>query len=124
MVDEFGNERFIEMCDGCGSVQSVRAPDVYWDGEPEHGLANDPSTGQARVFGSKGEKAAYLREHNLTEAGDRERGGFKSYGGPRSVDRKLNREIVRKSLAEVKSWGQEFRKEAFLKIKKESEGWR
>lgn len=63
-----------EYCDRCGQVPSVAHADVYFDGKEEHGLADDPATGRPRVFGSRNEKARYLREHNLSEAGDKVRG--------------------------------------------------
>ena len=97
-------------------------PDVYWDGKPEHGLADDPITGKPRVFGSRAEKAQYLRDHNLQEAGDRQ-GGSPLTPRPMEVSdfgqAPVDRESALKALHHVRQMGQDVRRQAYLKIVKE-----
>jgi hypothetical protein len=107
-----------EYCDRCGEVSSVAAPDVFWDGKEEHGLADDPATGRPRVFGSKGEKARYLRERNLSEAGDRVNGAPPSAASLESGrDRGMSAE---QALRIVSQMGRDVRRQEFNRIMKES----
>ena len=99
-----------EICDKCGDAPTVFCPDVYFDGKPEHGLADDPNTGKPRVFNSKGEKARYLREHNLVE------GWHKTEQKQESA-----RVSAERALAEVRKMGAEFKRQEFLRIKKHFE---
>lgn len=101
-------------CKDC-TTSKPSVPDVYWDGKPEHGLADDPITGQPRVFLSKGQKAHYLKERGLQEAGDRVR------GGPVMLHREQNKQVnnreqVKKALAEVKKMGRDYRRQEYLRI--------
>lgn len=104
----------------CRSCRTPKAnvPDVYWDGKPEINLADDPNTGKPRIFSSKAEKAEYLKEHGLIEAGDRK------HGAPLSMIQEQNqkfdsREEVRKALQKVKSMGRDVRRQEYLKLTKE-----
>jgi len=106
-VDDF------EYCDRCGEFSSRALPDVYWDGKPEHGLADDPVTGKPRVFSSKMEKARYLKERGLVE------GWAKN---PTDV-RKNGREEAISALKEVSKWGKDYRRQQFLRIKRGSESF-
>jgi len=112
----FGKD-LIRFCKGCRNV-SVSFPDVYWDGKPEENLADDPLTGRPRVFSSKGEKAAYLKEKGLREAGDRVNG---SYILNKHVPRETNdRHEVRTALKKVRDMGIDVRRQAFLKLMKQA----
>jgi hypothetical protein len=91
---------------------TVKVHDVYWDGKEEHGLADGPD-GKPRVFGSKGEKAAYLKERGLVEAGDRIRGSFPTVEEPPKVD---SRAAVREALRKVAQTPAHKRREEFLRI--------
>lgn len=111
-----------EYCDRCGDMPATVIPDVYWDGTEEHGLADDPKTGKPMVFSSKGEKARYLKEHHLIEAGD------KIHGSNPSILREMRdmrdehvaRETALQALATVRQMGGIARREAIQKILKES----
>lgn len=101
----------VEFCDRCGSFSSDALPDVYWDGTPEHGLADDPVTGKPRVFGSKLEKAAYLKSRGLVEG----------WNQKSSENKQDSMESVKKALSEVSKWGKEYRRQEFNRIKKSTE---
>lgn len=116
--DKYLKEK-IETCDRCGDAPAVTVPDVYWDGKPEHGLADDPVTGKPRVFASRAEKAAYLKERGLVEAGDRTGGAFRTPGMAEGVDRR-DPEIARRALAKVAQMGQDVRRQEYYRILKES----
>lgn len=108
-----------EYCDRCGDMPSVGVADVYWDGSPEHGLADDPKTGQPMVFSSRGEKARYLRDNNLIEAGDKVR------GAPPSILNQPQRHedsrvMAEQALAHVRQMGSDYRRQEYLRIKKQS----
>lgn len=106
-----------ESCDRCGEVPSVGVADVFWNGGEEHGLADDPATGRPRVFGSKGEKAAYLRSRNLSEAGD------KFHGAPPSVTSAESRQSgldAQQAIRLVRSMGADVRRREFNRIMKEA----
>lgn len=82
-------------------------------------MADDPKTGKPIVFGSKAEKAAYLKAHGLKEAGDRIGGAPATVLG-HSVPRDNPREAAMKALAEVGKMGKAYRRQEFLRIQKES----
>lgn len=103
-----------EYCDRCGSVQTPWVPDVFWDGRPEINLADGPD-GKPRVFGSKGEKALYLRERGISEAGDSHHGAPWKPTGPAPVN---GREEVRKALAEVRKMSPDYRRQKYLQMLK------
>lgn len=91
---------------------------MFFNGKPEEGLADNPLTGKPRVFSSKGEKAAYLRERGLVEAGDRH------HGAPMQIHQNQNRKTdsrheVMMALKKVREMGQDNRRQAYLKIVKE-----
>lgn len=109
-----------EYCDRCGDFGKTTVHDVYWKpGFEEHGLADDPNTGKPIVFGSKGEKAAYLKAHGLKEAGDRMGGAPATVLG-HSVPQDNPREAAIQALAEVKKMGKDYRRQEFLRIQRES----
>lgn len=111
--------RGFECCDRCAHLSVSGVPDVYWDGGPEHGLADDPRTGQPRVFASKREKAAYLKAHGLQEAGDRIRGANPSIlrqAGPRENPR----DDAMKALSHVRQMGADVRRQEMNRILRES----
>lgn len=108
VVQSGKNAKTFRYCKSCRSG-TIEAPDVYWDGKEEHGLADDPVTGKPRVFLSRGQKAAYLKERGLSEAGDR------YHGAPATMettkkDSRQSRELVRSALREVKTYGREYRR--------------
>lgn len=107
-----------ETCDICGDPGSAELHDVYWDGKPEINLADDPGTGKPRIFGSKNEKARYLRERGIVEAGDRHHGAFVS-GLGQSAPR--DEHAARKAIAQVKAMHPAQRREAILRIIKTAE---
>ena len=116
--NEQGEIVTLECCDRCGQTGSAFVPDVYWDGKPEINLADDPVTGQPRTFASKGEKARYLQERGLCEAGD------KFHGAPfTGVTTKTNnnREIVRNAIKWAKGLGIDQRRQELLKIQRAAE---
>lgn len=118
--DKYLQEK-IECCDRCGNAGAAGLPDVYWDGKPEHGLADDPVTGQPRVFSSKREKAQYLRDRNLVEAGDRVRGSHVTAGSQDvSVGSRGHSDVARRALHKVSQMGRDFRRQEYLRIVKES----
>lgn len=109
----YGIKRYCKSC----RTPSPGVPDVYWDGKPEINLADDEHTGKPRVFLSKGQKAAYLKEKGLSEAGDR------IHGAPVQIDNsgpKVDgRHEVRKALQHVKNMGSDRRRQEYLRIMKE-----
>lgn len=93
---------------------------MFWDGKPEENLADDPVTGKPRVFFSKAEKAAYLKERGLREAGDR------LHGAPAELWRNQNqipktdtRHEVKMALKKVQEMGRDRRRQEYLRIQKE-----
>lgn len=103
-------------CADCRRPKSF-VPDVYWDGKPEHNLADDPITGKPRIFSSKGEKATYLRERGLQEAGD------PVHGAPLSLSNQKHetdsRSQVRDALRRVQEMGKDRRRQEYLRIIKQ-----
>lgn len=98
----------------------VYVPDVYWDGKPEENLANDSITGQPRVFSCKSEKAAYLKERGLMEAGD------KVHGAPVQLHQNQNRKQdtrpqVQEALRKVMQMSPDYRHQEYLRIMKNNE---
>jgi hypothetical protein len=113
--NEKGEREYFEVCNACGGIGNAYVADVFWDGSPEHGLADDPKTGQPRVFGSKSEKARYLKENFLEEAGD------KIHGAPPSILREQGRREDPKAsalaaLKQVREMGFDQRRRALNKI--------
>lgn len=119
MIVSADGKRISRMCKSCRSG-NIFAPDVYWDGKPEEGLADDPVTGKPRVFFSAGQKAQYLKERGLQEAGD------KFHGAPlqqtrMSTQKNDSRHQVMEALHKVKQMGKLYRKTEYQKIVKERE---
>lgn len=107
-------KEILRFCRHC-VTGTVGVPDVYWDGKEEHGLADDERTGKPRVFSSKAEKAAYLKERGLQEAGDKVRGSYPTIEEPKRRD---SREDVRRAIAEVKKMSPDYRRQKFFEITK------
>lgn len=103
-------------------VANTALPDVYWDGKPEEGLADDPVTGKARIFSSKREKAEYLQAHNLQEAGDAVHGSrMLTTSGISAEERKVRSiEQVRMAQKKVSEMGKDVRRQEVLRIIKEA----
>ena len=107
----------------CKSCRNPRTyiPDVYFDGKPEENLANDPNTGAPRVFSSPRQKASYLKERGLMEAGD------KFHGAPVTFSQNQNRPVVNskeevfKAIKKVREMGRDARRREYLKIIKEGQ---
>ena len=107
------------ICNNCGLSDGGGVPDVFWNGKPEENLADDPNTGNPRIFASKGEKAAYLKEKGLMEAGDKVHGApWSSLYNNRRND---SRAEVLQSLRKVKQMGIDVRRQEYLRIIKEGE---
>ena len=98
----------------------VDVADVYWDGKPEINLADDPQTGQPRVFLSKGQKAAYLKEKGLSEAGDSVHGAPVMLHVEQSR-KKDTRHEVKMALKQVKEMGRDRRRFEYQRIMKENQ---
>ena len=124
-TNEKGERERYEFCDECGDFGSSGGgvADVFWDGSPEHGLADDPKTGQPITFSSRGEKARYLKEHHLRESGDRVHGSAIHQArssedeGSRRIEARASAE---RALATVRAMGRDFRRQEYLKVLKES----
>lgn len=106
-------------CKECKSG-SATVYDVYFDGKPEVNLADDPITGKPRTFSGRAEKAYYLKQRGISEAGDR------VHGAPIQAHQNQNIKVdrngdVRKALRQVKEMGQDVRRQAYLKAIKEGE---
>lgn len=106
----------------CRTCRTVRAgfPDIYWDGSPEENLKNDPITGKLPVFLSKGQKAAYLKERGMMEAGDRVHGApvQVSANNPNPVFDSRNE--VKMAMKKVMEMGKDQRHQSYLKLMKEN----
>ena len=108
------------ICDQCGASE-IWFPDVFWDGKPEENLADGPD-GKPRVFLSRGQKAQYLRERGIYEAGDKFHGApFTSVTreDPR-VKQYRNAAAVAEARRKVESMGKDVRRQALLKVIKDS----
>lgn len=114
---QFINETKSWICDLCGA-SATTVYDVYWDGKPEENLADGPDD-KPIVFASKGQKARYMRERGIEEAGDRVRGA--PFSPVMSEKSKSSREEVRAALAKVRSMGADVRRQEYLRICKEAE---
>lgn len=113
---QFINETKTWICDRCGVSSSPSFPDVYWDGKPEINLADGPD-GKPRVFLSKREKAAYLRERGIMEAGDRVGGApFQYKREDPSVLKQRRIAEFREAERKVKQMGQDQKRQAILKV--------
>lgn len=112
-----GQREYYEYCNVCGDAGPVYVPDVFWNGKPEENLA-DGDDGKPRVFLSKGQKAMYLREKGIREAGD------KFHGAPNTVivsddkgARKLrNKEEVIAARRKVESMSRDYRHNEFMRL--------
>ena len=112
-----GTGKNLRFCRNCRTVR-VSFPDIYFDGKPEENLADDEN-GKPRVFASKGQKASYLKERGIMEAGDR------VHGAPVQVSRNVPRgedssNAAKMALKKVREMGKDVRRQAYLKIVKEN----
>lgn len=119
IIQKWG-DGIIRFCRECRSPRSA-VPDVYWDGKPEGNLADDPVTGQPRVFLSRGQKAAYLKERGLMEAGDRVHGAPVMFHKEQVAPRKDTRHEVRMALKRVREMGRDVRRQQYLRIVREGQ---
>jgi len=109
----------LRFCRSCISG-TVTIHDVFWDGKPEEGLADDPATGKPRVFSSKFEKSAYLKARGLQEAGDTVHGA--PYMFHKNQDIKTDpKHEVQMALKKVREMGRDNRRQEFLRIQKQGE---
>ena len=117
---ETGENIYSESCEKCGFTGNVWLPDVYFDGKPEENLA-DGQDGKPRVFASKRDKAIYLKQNGIIEAGDTLRGA--PISSMDTVVRKdpFSKERIAESRAQVKKMGVDVRRQEVLRIIKESE---
>lgn len=110
-----------EVCDDCGNLSGSIIPDVYWDGKPEYGLADGPD-GKPMTFGSKREKAVYLKSRGLREAGDRLRGSFSSpVGETKEERRRRNRHEFQMARKKALEMGKDVRHQMVLKARRDYE---
>jgi len=84
-------------------------------------LADDPNTGKPRVFSSKGEKAAYLKERGLREAGDKVRGAPVMIHQNQNI-RTDSKHEVKMALKRVKEMGIDRRRQEYYRIMKQKRG--
>ena len=84
------------LCSQCSDVAfNTWIPDVYWDANPCDHAVDD--NGNPMTFLGKRHKALWLREHGISEAGDR------VHGAPISCipnERKPDREKIRREVRE------------------------
>lgn len=120
--NEKDEREFYECCDGCGGAGPVYAPDVFWDGKPEENLADGPD-GKPITFLSRGQKARYLKEKGIYEAGDSFHGAAFTGIVSESKEEKTRRtsDLVRQARKKVESMGKDVRRREVLKIIKESQ---
>lgn len=108
----------IALCRHCRKG-NVKLPDVFWDGGDEIGLADGPD-GKPLRFSSRGEKARYLEEHGLREAGDTHHGApissVESEKRRVEMQRQESRKQVSENLRRVLSMRPEDRHKEFLRI--------
>lgn len=116
---ESGKREFYEYCDKCGGAGPVHIPDVFWDGKPEENLADGPD-GKPVVFFSKGQKARYLQERGIYEAGDTHHGApvTSLVSESREERRRRNLDAVRSARMKVESMGKIYRRQEFLRLTK------
>lgn len=121
LTNEAGDREPYEYCDKCGGATVIHFDDVFWDGRPEENLADGPD-GKPITFVSKGQKARYLKERGITESGDRVHGAPISTVGSRdkAADRQKWHNQVCEARRKVESMGKDVRRQAVLKIIKET----
>jgi hypothetical protein len=119
-TNEQNKREHYEYCDRCGDIGIPSVPDVYFDGKPEHGLPDNPKTGKPYEFSSKFEKARFLKDNHLKEAGDTVHGSMVHH--TREHAPKDNaREVANRALSHVKQMGADYRREQYLKIVRDSQ---
>lgn len=120
---QYLNETKSWICDQCGA-SGVYVPDVFWDGKPEENLADGPD-GKPITFLSKGQKARYLQERGISEAGD------SFHGAPFTTlvsrdrtqeKRRFSGQVV-EARKKVESMGKDVRRQAMLKITQEARNY-
>lgn len=94
---------------------------MFWDGKPELNLSQDPHTGKERTFFSKAQKASYLKERGIAEAGDRVHGAPVEVSRNQAINKVDSRHEVQLALRKVKQMGRDQRHQAYLKLMKDNE---
>ena len=120
---QYINETGTWICDRCGA-SALYFPDIFWDGKPEENLADGPD-GKPRTFLSRGQKAQYLKNQGISEAGD------KFHGAPfttlTSVDKEQkkrdNIRMVQEARHKVDQMGKDVRRQAILKVIQEARNY-
>lgn len=111
----------VEWCDSCSKGSFASVPDVFWDGRPEENLADGPD-GKPRVFLSKGQKAAYLKERGISEVGDKVHGA--PYSSVQREDARTrqyrNSHMVAEARRKVQQMGRDVKRQEILRIMKEA----
>jgi len=118
--NEQGERVNTEWCDRCGTVSNVWMPDVFWDGKPEENLA-DGADGKPRVFGSKRDKAIYLKSKGIFEAGDSYHGAMMSATRVPARDTRKSLEQTREAIRKAKSMGADVRRREIHRMMKAQE---
>lgn len=110
----------LRYCKGC-RYGTTSFPDVYFDNKPEINLADDPITGKPREFLSRGQKAAYLKEKGIREAGDRYHGAPYQFSQNQEKKRVDTKHEVQMALKKVREMGKYRRHQEYLKLMKENQ---
>lgn len=97
--NEQGEKVKHEICDECGKPSSPWIPDVFFDGKLENNLVD--KQGNKVTFGSKREKAIYLKQNNMNERGDKIHGSHWSPEYRRNVNRNDLKNDARMALSEA-----------------------
>lgn len=120
--DEDGAVRKYEYCNVCGELGALYVPDVYFDGKPEKNLAD--VNGKPVEFLSKGQKAKYLKERGMVEAGDRVKGGtaFDGVFRKHAPDRETIRHESALAVKQVREMGKDFKRQEIQKIIRQFQG--
>lgn len=110
---------FYRYCRFCANGSAAVA-DVFWDGKPEENLADGPD-GKPRVFGSKGEKAAYLKSRGLMEAGDRHHGAPMSFAKNQERRPHDSKHEAAMALKHVREMGKDVRRQEYFRVIREAQ---
>lgn len=119
--NDAGEREPYEYCDKCGGATIAHFDDVFWDGRPEENLADGPD-GKPITFFSRGDKARYLKERGICEAGDRVHGApvTSMVSKDKAMAKAKWHHDVAEARRKVASMGQDVRRQAILKVIKES----
>ena len=118
--NERGEREYYEYCNVCGDAGPVYVPDVFWDGKPEENLADGPD-GKPITFLSRGQKAQYLRDRGICEAGDQYHGA--AFTGLTTKEKKnpFSKEAVAEARRQVENMGRDVRRQKVLEIIKRAQ---